>query len=495
LIGYGNSFRWDYLARLILNHHTLACYPPVRMADFDLYSWCDGIPPLVPFLNFLIYAAAGSDAGGLISIRAVSEFVLLAALTFRFARDLWGEGAGWPSLAVLGSCTLLVWGLTIEQETGLTAISLVAMVFFLQKPRSVEEEGLFSIFWAAVAAGVGAISREYGLYFVILGALLIWFGGRGRNILRFLVPAMCIASPWYIRNWIKTGNPVYPALGRIFPTNSVHVEIMKDISNFMSFRTSPIPLSSAPWILLAISGAVWILGLAGIIRLKFRTRGILSGILLIMAVWFWSIPLTAAGLTYSMRVLLPAIALGSVTAGWIVSPAISIRTVFAVLLGLISLDSARRAWLLPDDPFATPWPFSFDEWRIFRAQDMLLKQRNIWPVLVKAAAGGCIVVDSPQPFLAIIAAGGHATPLTSPRAAPAFDPTFSVEQAIQRLRALNVRFLTFSVSNPVVNKLVQRHSTFRELAQNYEPAANLNGLLIFDLEFLSRKSTAPNAIQ
>ena len=100
--------------------------------DFDLYAWCDGIPPLAPFLNYLVYAASGSVAPGLITVRAAGEAVLLADLTFRFSRDLWGRSAGWASLAVLGSCTLVLWALAIEQETGLMAIALLAMLLFLQ---------------------------------------------------------------------------------------------------------------------------------------------------------------------------------------------------------------------------------------------------------------------------------------------------------------------------------------------------------------------------
>ncbi|HEY5079528.1 MAG TPA: hypothetical protein VII43_06755, partial [Opitutaceae bacterium] len=59
--------------------------------------------------------------------------------------------------------------------------------------------------------------------------------------------------------------------------------------------------------------------------------------------------------------------------------------------------------------------------------------------------------------------------------------------AVAKLRALHVRFVTFSVRNPVVNMLIQNHATLRELANSYSPAATVNGLLIFDLEFLSRK--------
>jgi hypothetical protein len=110
--------------------------------------------------------------------------------------------------------------------------------------------------------------------------------------------------------------------------------------------------------------------------------------------------------------------------------------------------------------------------------------------LVKAAAGRYIVVDSPQPFISIIDAGGHPTPLTSPRVAALFDPLLSVDEAVMRLRQLNVRFVTFSVSNPVVDKLVERHNVLRRLADEYVPAANLKGLLIFDLEFMGQKKSA-----
>jgi hypothetical protein len=71
-----------------------------------------------------------------------------------------------------------------------------------------------------------------------------------------------------------------------------------------------------------------------------------------------------------------------------------------------------------------------------------------------------------------------------------FDPRLSVDQAVQRLRGLNVRFVTFSVGNPVVNKLVQRHAVLRCLADEYVPAANLKGLLIFDLEFMEHRKPA-----
>lgn len=489
LIGYDNAFRWDYLGRLILTHHTLAMYPPVRMEDFDLYPWCDGIPPLVPFLNFLIYSAAGSGAPELISLRAVGEFLLLSALVFRLARDLWGCGAGWAAVAVLGSCTLLLWGLAIEQETGLTAIGLVAMVYFLRR-REAGAEDASAVGWAGVAAGIGAISREYGLYFIILGGLILAFEGRQRSLPRFLLAAAVVAAPWYVRNWIKTGNPVYPALGSLFPTNAVHVEVMRDIAGYMGYRTSPIPLSQVLWIVVATSGAVWALGLVGVARLRRSAWAILAGILLVVALWFWSMPQTAAGWSYATRVLLPALALGSALSGWVGVVGPRGRVLGAVLLGLLSVDAARRSWHLPDFPFTNPWTLSFNEWRFARAQDQLLARRNIWPVLAHVAGDRYIVVDNPQTFMATINAGGHPVPLESPRAAALFDPAISPEEAIGRLRVLGVRFVTFSNGNPVTNKLVRRHAVLRHLADDYAPVSDLGGLFIYDLEYLTRRPPA-----
>jgi hypothetical protein len=485
LSGFDNKFRWDFLARLILSRHSLAFYPPVSMADFDLYAWCDGIPPLVPFLNFLIYAASGSAAPGLISIRAVAEFLILAALVYRLARDVWGTG--WASLGVMGGCTLLIWGVAIEQETGLTAIALIAMLLFLRKPKDGASGAPSWTPWAAVAAGVGAISREYGLYFVILGAAVLVFQCRRRSLAGFLIPAAIVCGPWYVRNGVKTGNPVFPAMGSLFPTNAIHVEVMRDIANFWGFRSAPVPLATVPWTLLATLGAVGFLGLAGLVRLRLRGLAIASGIALVTLLWIWSMPQTAGGWTYSMRVLLPALALGSAAAGFIGTLRPSSRVAFALLAGLLSVDAARRSWLLPDDPTTTPWTLSFAEWRMFREQDRPRPGADVWSILAGAAADRYIVVDNPQPFVTLTALGAHPTPLESPRFAAAFDSSLSVEEAVRRLRALKVRFVTFSVRNPVVKKLVERHKTLRTLAEDYSPSANLGGLLVFDLEFMSRK--------
>ena len=88
--------------------------------------------------------------------------------------------------------------------------------------------------------------------------------------MHFLIPATLVAAPWYVRNFgSRRGIPSFRS-GIHIRTNPVHVEIMKDISNFMGYRNSPIPLSIVPWILMATSGAVVVLGTAGLVRMRFR---------------------------------------------------------------------------------------------------------------------------------------------------------------------------------------------------------------------------------
>ena len=491
LSGYDNAFRWDYLSRLLLERHSIAAYPPVTAGDFHLYSWCDGIPPLASVLNFIIYGAAGAYVPQLVALRAVAEFGLLALVVYRFSRELWGPGAGWPAVAILSGSALLMWGLAIEQETGLTALALTGMLYFVgSRPAGSESRRAYPVA-AGLAAGVGAISREYGLYFVLLGAVLLLVGRRLREAPSFLAAAFFTAGPWYIRNWVKTGNPVFPALPGIFPSNAVYQEIMGDIRSFWSFAQAPVAAAVIPEVTMATAGLIVVAGLAGAFKAGRRGVPVVSGIAMIAGLCLWSMPLTAGGWVYAMRVLLPCVALGSVLSGWIARSGRRSRTVWALLACLVAADGARRSWMLPDFPFVAVWPLSFEKWRVAHDEAERSSKGKIWEVLVNAAAGGGILVDSPYPHVAVTRLGGQAVPFASPQFAPAFDPALDPDRALESLRARGVRFVTFSIHNPVVMRLIRRHPTLRALADEFQPVANLGGLLVFDLQFLERKKSAP----
>ncbi len=51
--GFDSIFRWDFLAERMLYLRNFKFYPPMTAADFRIYPYADGIPPLVSFAIFL----------------------------------------------------------------------------------------------------------------------------------------------------------------------------------------------------------------------------------------------------------------------------------------------------------------------------------------------------------------------------------------------------------------------------------------------------------
>jgi hypothetical protein len=65
---------------------------------------------------------------------------------------------------------------------------------------------------AGALAGVACAAKYNGLLDALVGlaALVVWQRRVLSNVLIAVVPALAIAAPWYIRNGIIAGNPIYP---------------------------------------------------------------------------------------------------------------------------------------------------------------------------------------------------------------------------------------------------------------------------------------------
>src|SRR5690606_27064692 len=104
-------------------------------------------------------------------------------------------------------------------------LALVAMFLAIEKNES--NPDAHWLIWAGVAAGAGALAREYGIAFVGFGALTLFTrqGLTPRHWVEYFVASSVTALPWYMRNWIVTGNPLYShTLGGLFPGNPVNSE-------------------------------------------------------------------------------------------------------------------------------------------------------------------------------------------------------------------------------------------------------------------------------
>jgi len=491
LSGFDNVFRWDYLARAMLALGRLDFYPPVTAADFDIYSWCDGIPPLVPTLNFWIYLFTGSTAPVLTAVRVAAEAVLVFCAIARLAREIWGEAAGPAAMAVAATSSLLLWAVAMGQETGLTTLTLLTLLVLLAIQARTPSRS--AIFWAGVAAGCGALSREYGLAFLVLGSGLLLARRDLRAAGRFGVTAAAVAAPWYLRNWMITGNPLFPhALGGLFPTNPRYQGIMQAIAAFWGYRAGHFrPVEILP-VLGVVMGVVLVFGAIGAKLARRKALAGLTAFALVAGLCGWSLPLTAGGWIYGLRILAPAAAVSAALGGWIgvrLSRAWSWVAVLVMLAGAV--DAARRSWLLPDFPFTAPLSYSFAEWRENSPERLRIQPDQIWPALILAARGRGIVVDHPQNHAEVTLRGGLAVPLFSPRLDPAFDTKLSFENACARLRAGGVRFFAVSANSPIAQAFNANHPFMDTLCRGYEPVATIGPLTIYDLESLNPKARAP----
>jgi hypothetical protein len=484
LSGWDNDTRWDYFARLILAQGSLAHYPPVTAQDFNFYSWCDGIPPLAPILNFWIYAACGSSAPALTAGRVLAEAVLLGFAVHRLSTRLWGEKASWPALAVLATSPLLLWSCAIGQETGLLAVSFVSLLLLLEEHRANPGGNLAG--WAGVAAGVGAISREYGLAFILFGAaVLAWRPAERRSIRWFLATAGLVAFPWYLRNWLLTGNPLFPhAFGGLFPTNPVHGEMMRAIAGYWGINAGYFDPWHFPVVLTCLAGPLLLLGAIGAVRAGRRGVVCVLGIILIAGLWWWAIPSTAGGWNYAGRVLAPGLVLAGVLAGWVVQLPRGARVGLLAMLTVLAVDASRRAWMLPAHPYVAAWPYSLEPWR----GDVALLQRmrvpDAWEVLIKEAGGRQILVDHPSDHVAVTRLGGHAVPWFSPQVRVLFARDRSSAAIRDELRARGIRFITVRADNQVSANFCKNFPFLRELTGR-APVASVQDLRIYDLDLLA----------
>ncbi|WP_129049107.1 hypothetical protein [Oleiharenicola lentus] len=366
LSGVDVDFRWNHLALQLVAQQGLDFYPPVSPPDFTRYFWADGISPLVAGLYAWTYLAAGSTAKVWTAIPVVAQMLGLVFLVQALSR-LWSSDhrSGWIGVALAGCCMLLQFAFNLGQETGLTALGVGGLMYYLTRWQRGEGEGLLLL--AALCGGLVACAREYGPLYPGVSALwLLWRGSGWRTCGRFVAAALLLPGLWHLRVWIITGNPLYAHdLGSLFPGNPVFSAWMQAymeayggvLAQAVGWRELGrlIVVSALP----ATAGVA-----AGIVVMRKRPEAGL-GLLLVAAglcTWIISIPYTAGGLFYSMRVLSPVLLLGCAWGGAVLATLVvrkGLRVACGLVLVVWSLDASLRALTIPLNPYRTPvraWP-------------------------------------------------------------------------------------------------------------------------------------------
>ncbi len=485
LSGFDHAFRWDFLARQIVRWESLSFYPVHKVGDHSAYVWCDGIPPLVALQQawtYLAFQRVDLWAGG---VRTLLEAGLLAAAVGRLAWVLDGRRAVLPALALLACSGVGLWTLSIGQETVLCALSLVCLVLALADDR-LKDPICFLL--AGAAAGLAALARDYGLAWLVLGLGMLWLQGRlRRGWAVFLAAALACCGPWYLRNWVLTGNPLFSHdLFGLFTTNPVHLETMEIIRSYCSPLSDPGAfgrqlLSAAPLVLIPV---IPVLCFPWACRDRGAQGKLLAlGVLPVFLLWVASIQDTAGGLLYSLRVLMPALALLAVACGVVLGRSTGRFSLFCGALSVCAaLFSGLRSLHLPMDP-SPGWEESLSSRWLGKAHafDGFFRQQG-WENLASGSQEGRILVDEPSCQAALIKRGAPNTvSLFSPDMLFLFQEGGSFEGHLAMLRARRVRYVVLSPGNAISELRALRHPFLAVLPKSKLPFITIGHNTVYDI--------------
>ncbi len=440
LIGYDVTIRWDLVARQVLAVQSLEHYPPQTAADFAWAALPDAMAPVVSLASWWLYAAAGAPDLRLAAAFALAQAVVAGLFVWCFARALGGAGAGPRATAVLAATPLVFVAVGMGQETGLTTIAVLALLFYLHQAGDDWAPG--AVVMAALAAALGALAREYGWALLPLAWLLLGMRRAPRRIvLGFSAIVLAVAGPWYLRTWVLTGNPFFPIpLADLLPVNPAYAYFLAEYRRLHGLAT----FTSAQWrglglTLLALA-PLQLLALPWIARRPGRRGvGLGAGAALVAILWLASVDLTVGGPQYSLRVLAPAAALLAVAAGvaWDGLRAGTARRLCAIAVGLAIAWAVVVDVLLPH-PVTT---VAVADWlhRATHRVDFAYRREGLAVVVAAHLPPGVrVLTGNPYEHAALIGSANPAIVIWSPEVGFLFDPSLPAHDMAARLRELGV---------------------------------------------------------
>jgi len=464
LSGVDVGFRWNLLAHLLIEHGSLAGYPPLTTPDFQQYFWADGISPLTSSLYAWTYLAGGSFAQTWTAIPVLLQVAGLLALLHAFANESGGPRAGWFACALGAGTMLLQFAFNLGQETGLTTLGAGTMVFCLSRWHRTGESRL--LVPAALAAAVAGCAREYGLVAPVMGAIWMFAGRKnGRLALAFFAGAALLPIWWHTRVFLLTGNPLYAQEFAGFPTNPVFAAWMRMYREVYGDQLR----HGASWLEIARILAVTALpAWAALLASLFRRRTVPVwglGWLIVLgfgAAWLASVPFTAGGLFYSMRVLGPVVLVGCAWGGALLAHAVPARRHLAgvwLALLLFAGDASLRALTIPSNPYTLSprdWPMAG-----YQLQQEFDRENDAFLRQVARVATGRVLSDSAGLREFFRREGRSYSPFWSPDVAWLFrgEPA---PAAAARLRALGFSHVLVKRS-PLTVDFLQRTGALRAL--------------------------------
>ncbi|GBC84654.1 hypothetical protein HRbin11_01087 [bacterium HR11] len=341
--------------KLYVRDHAIGFFPHVRLN-------------MLPQLNEMLFTLMLMFYDDIAA--QVVEFLMLllvAGTVYAWGRRVFSGRVGLWGAALWLSNPLALWlGSTAYIDIGLTLFTTLAVYAFCNG-LSDKKAGWLTL--AGVYSGFAAGTKYHGLFFLgLLGLAALGVGFRERRWAYpglFGLAALSTAAPWYLRNFLWTGNPFLPLGTRVFGYGGLSpedVQIIFRLWDLIGIEKTPASLLLLPWRLAfqpsrlrmeAPVSPVYSLWLPILVVQSLRDARLrwLSGLILAYTFfWFFTAPL--------IRFLVPALPLLSLATAaalercllglpaigpWIRGPVVS-GLLGLTLLAPAELYAVRRVW-------------------------------------------------------------------------------------------------------------------------------------------------------
>ncbi len=246
---------WDSLAY----HLALPKIFLSRKAFLDIRWAANAHYPLnTEMIYLLCLALTGARAAH--AVNFINGLGLLA-LVWLMARRFFGPKAAEISCALL-SVQPLFQRVIGNAETDLNIAQTIAAALFVFLVSSEEKEPSRRrrlLFLSGILSGLAADAKITGLWAIAALGLLVLIQDsvstreKGKEVFLYSGGALLFGFPWYLKNWVQTGNPFWPYLGQWFHAGQADIAAWKRLADSVTEGVSKtfIHYLSVPFLLIS----------------------------------------------------------------------------------------------------------------------------------------------------------------------------------------------------------------------------------------------------
>jgi hypothetical protein len=183
---------------------------------------------------------------------------LTALAIFAFAKRAWGARAGWLAASVFAAVPLVAWEMTCAYNELAFALYAFLAIYALSRWYEDRQAATGWLWVAAIMCGL-ALGVKMLAMAVVMFAVLVSLRGLWREqgwrrqlgrLIVFLVIATAVASPWYMKSYLWTGNPVYPFFYGLFDGKYWNAHRAADYAqaqHTFGLGENPLSFAALPW--------------------------------------------------------------------------------------------------------------------------------------------------------------------------------------------------------------------------------------------------------